>query len=223
MRPGRFELADGSTLFLDEIGDLDPALQAKLLRVLQDGEVQRLGASRAQKVDVRIIAATSRDLEEALREGRFHADLYYRLSVFPITLPPLRARREDIPLLVWHFIQSRQHTLGRQVTEVPPPVMSALVAYHWPGNVRELQNVIDHALILSPGPALQVDEALGLTRMADGPPPSPPSSGTLQATERAHIVEVLDACDWVIEGPGQAAAQRPRPPAVVRGCLARQP
>jgi transcriptional regulator with GAF, ATPase, and Fis domain len=215
-RPGRFELADGSTLFLDEIGDLEPALQAKLLRVLQDGQVQRLGASRVQKVDVRIIAATNRDLEAALREGRFRADLYYRLSVFPVTLPPLRARREDIPLLVWRFIQTRQRALGRRVSEVPPAAMAALAAYDGPGNVRELQNVVDRALILSSGPALEVDEALGRARPAARPPSVPPPAGTLEEAERAHIIGVLEACQWIVEGRGQAADRLGLRPSTLR-------
>ena len=217
-RAGRFELADGSTLFLDEVGDLDPALQAKLLRVLQEGEVTRLGASRPQKVDVRIVAATNRDLDEAMRAGRFRADLYYRLSVFPVTLPPLRARREDIPLLVWHFIQVRQRALGQSITAVPPEVMAMLVGYDWPGNVRELQNVIDRALILSSGPTLQVDEALGLARRAapvDAPAPAS-STGTLEDAERAHILSVLRGCRWVIEGPGQAAERLGLRPSTLR-------
>jgi formate hydrogenlyase transcriptional activator len=215
-RPGRFELADGSTLFLDEIGDLDLSLQAKLLRVLQEGEFQRLGSSRVQKVDVRILAATNRDLGEALREDRFRTDLYYRLNVFPITLPSLRARREDIPLLVWHFIQSRKGPLGRRVTDVPPAVMDALVAYGWPGNVRELQNVIDRALILSPGPVLEIDETLGVTRATDGLPPPPPSAGTVATAERARIVEVLEACRWVVEGRDQAAQRLGLRPSTLR-------
>jgi transcriptional regulator with GAF, ATPase, and Fis domain len=212
-RAGRFELADGSTLFLDEIADLEPALQAKLLRVLQDGEVQGLGGTRVQKVDVRIVAATNRDLEPAMREGRFRPDLYYRLSVFPITLPPLRERRGDIPLLVWHFIQSRQRALGRSITEVPKAVMEALAGYDWPGNVRELQNVIDRAMILSSGPLLRVDEALGLARAADRHPPAPPAAGTLEEAERAHILQILEACEREEEvdrhGQGHAARGEP--------------
>jgi formate hydrogenlyase transcriptional activator len=217
-RAGRFELADGSTLFLDEVGDLDPALQAKLLRVLQDGEVTRLGASRPQKVDVRILAATNRDLDEAMRAGRFRTDLYYRLSVFPVTLPPLRARREDIPLLVWHFIQARQRALGRNITAVPPDVMATLVGYDWPGNVRELQNVIDRALILSTGPTLQVDEALGLVRAGSTAKTAgaAPAGGTLEAAERAHVLTVLRACQWVVEGPGQAADRLGLRPSTLR-------
>ena len=161
-KPGRFELADRGTLLLDEIGELDPALQAKLLRVLEDGEIQRLGATVTRKVDVRVIAATNRDLQQDLREGRFRSDLYYRLSVFPIEVPPLRQRREDIPLLVWHFIQSRQRALNRTITKIPRPVMAALQAYDWPGNVRELQNVIERAMILSRGSVLRVEDAFGL-------------------------------------------------------------
>src|SRR5262249_24107418 len=152
--------------------------------------------SRPQKVDVRILAATNRDLDEAMRAGRFRTDLYYRLSVFPVTLPPLRTRREDIPLLVWHFVQARQRALNRNIGAVPPDVMAALVAYDWPGNVRELQNVIDRALILSTGPTLQVDEALGPGRVRAMPAAAAPvsSEGTLEAAERAHILTVLGAC-----------------------------
>src|SRR5262249_2895241 len=138
-KPGRFELADQGTLLLDEIAELEPALQTKLLRVLEDGEIQRLGSTVTRKVDVRIIAATNRDRRRDVRDGRFRSDLYYRLSVFPIEVAPLRNRREDIPLLVWHFIQSRQRALGRTISKIPKAGMAVLQAYDWPGNVRELQ------------------------------------------------------------------------------------
>jgi len=148
---GRFEMADGGTLFLDEIGELDPDLQAKLLRVLQDGEFERIGATQTIRVNVRLIAATNRDLHDAMRDGLFRPDLYYRLSVFPIEVPPLRARRDDIPLLVWHFITRKQRRLGKDIQSVPREVMEELVNYDWPGNVRELENVVERAMILSPG------------------------------------------------------------------------
>ena len=213
-RAGRFELADAGTLFLDEIGDLEPALQAKLLRALQEGEIQRLGSARVQKVDVRVIAATNRDLDAAMREGRFRSDLYYRLGVFPIEVPALRERREDIPLLVWHFIQSRQRSLGRQITQIAEASMDALVAYDWPGNVRELQNVIDRALILSPGPALRLEEALKVapTRAAR----SAATPETLRDAERAHITAVLERCAWTLEGRGQAADRLGLRPSTLR-------
>ena len=222
-RAGRFEIADGSTLFLDEIGDLDPVLQAKLLRTLQDGEITRLGAAVARKVNVRIVAATNRDLGRAMDEGRFREDLYYRLSVFPIEVPPLRERRQDIPLLVWHFIQSRQRALGREIKSIPEPAMDALVAYDWPGNVRELQNVIDRALILSTGSALGLDQALGRHRISHGEAPrlparpaKDPAPETLAESERAHIEDVLGRCGWRIEGAGQAAARLGLRPSTLR-------
>ena len=213
-RAGRFELADGGTLFLDEIGDLEPAMQAKLLRTLQAGEIQRIGSARVQKVDVRVIAATNRDLDAAMREGRFRSDLYYRLGVFPIEVPALRERRDDIPLLVWHFIQSRQRSLGRQITHIADAAMDVLVAYDWPGNVRELQNVIDRALILSPGPALRLEEALKVapTRAAR----SAASPETLRDAERAHIIGVLERCAWILEGRGQAADRLGLRPSTLR-------
>jgi transcriptional regulator with GAF, ATPase, and Fis domain len=222
-RPGRFDLADGSTLFLDEIGDLDSALQAKLLRALQNGEIHRVGAPRPHKVDARVIAATNRDLDALMREGRFRSDLYYRLGVFPIQVPRLRERREDIPLLVWHFIQSRQRALGRHVTRIAPDDMAALVAYDWPGNIRELQNVIDRALILSTGPVLHLQEAFGPVH-----PPAPGAAPSSQAAtvpgpvtrlsdaERAHIFEILERCHWIIEGPGQAADRLGLRPSTLR-------
>jgi transcriptional regulator with GAF, ATPase, and Fis domain len=222
-RAGRFEIADGSTLFLDEIGDLDPALQAKLLRALQDGEITRLGASVARKVSVRVIAASNRDLVKAMDEGRFRDDLYYRLSVFPIEVPPLRERRADIPLLVWHFIQSRQRALGRDIKSVPEATMDALVAYDWPGNVRELQNIIERALILSTGPVLRLDEAFSRPRTGrsgvqrpQAPALNEEPAETLADAERAHIESVLRRCAWRIEGAGQAAARLGLRPSTLR-------
>jgi len=195
---GRFELAHEGTIFLDEIGELPVDLQPKLLRVLQNGQFERVGSSRTQKVDVRVIAATNRDLERAMREGRFREDLYYRLGVFPITVPPLRDRAEDIPLLVWAIIERCQARVGRRIERVPKAVMDALVGYAWPGNVRELENVIERALILSTGPVLRVDEALGMSgRRAGG--------DRLDHIEREHIVRVLDRCGWRIDGRGHAA------------------
>jgi transcriptional regulator with GAF, ATPase, and Fis domain len=216
-RQGRFELADGGTLFLDEIGDLEPALQAKLLRTLQGGEIERVGSSRPHKVDVRVIAATNRDLATAMDEGRFRADLYYRLSVFPIEMPALRERRDDIPLLVWHFIQSRQRGLGKLIKDIPRAAMDMLVAYDWPGNVRELQNVIDRALILSPGSTLRIEEALGIGGGARGTR-SRAGAGVeeLSAAERAHIIAVLDRCGWAIQGPGKAADRLGLRPSTLR-------
>jgi transcriptional regulator with GAF, ATPase, and Fis domain len=204
-KPGRFELADRGTLLLDEIGDLEPSLQAKLLRVLEDGEIQRLGSTGTRKVDVRIIAATNRDLRREVRGGRFRSDLYYRLAVFPIETVPLRDRREDIPLLVWHFLESRQRALGRTITRIPKTTMGALEAYDWPGNVRELQNVIERALILSRGSTLHLHEALGPIASDRGPTERPPSGDCLEDILRAHIVTVLERCRWIIEGRGQAA------------------
>ena len=195
---GRFEMADGSTLFLDEVGELPLELQAKLLRVLQEGEFERLGSTETRRVDVRIIAATNRDLEQSIRTGLFRQDLFYRLNVFPIALPPLRERREDIPQLVWVFIAGFAKRLGKSVESVPRRTMEQLQAYPWPGNVRELRNVIERSLILSEGPVLQVE----LPRPAAGPGES---SGTLQDLDRQHILDVLGRAGWRIRGRGCAA------------------
>jgi formate hydrogenlyase transcriptional activator len=201
MRLGRFELADGGTLFLDEIGDLAPELQAKMLRALQEGEFERLGSSKLRSVDVRVVAATHVDLEHAVADGRFRADLYYRLNVFQIPLPPLRARRDDIPDLVWSLIKMHQHHLARHVTTVPPDVMESLVRYDWPGNVRELENVIERALIRTTGETLRLDYPLR--------PASPASSSeqTLDAIQRQHIEKVLRECGGRINGAGNAAVR----------------
>jgi transcriptional regulator with GAF, ATPase, and Fis domain len=202
MRQGRFELADGGTIFLDEIGDLTPDIQVKFLRVLQEGEFERVGSSRTKKVDVRVIAATHHDLEKAVAEGRFRADLYYRLSVYPIRLPSLQERREDIPRLVWFFIHRHQRELGRQIRRVPQSVMDTLQRYAWPGNIRELENVIERAMIASTADVLQLDEST--TDARSGATPDGESS-TLDSVQRAHIEAVLERCGWRINGPGNAA------------------
>ena len=155
-QPGRFEIADGSTIFLDEVGELPLELQPKLLRVLQEGEFERLGGTKTIKVDARVIAATNRPLEQAVREGRFRQDLFYRLDVFPIEVPPLRERREDIPLLSWTFVKEFSNSMGKPIEEIADESMSALQEYHWPGNIRELRNVIERAMILSQGPKLYI-------------------------------------------------------------------
>ena len=200
MRQGRFELADGGTLFLDEIGDLPPDVQAKLLRVLQEGQFERVGASQSRKVDVRIIAATHHNLEAAMKEGRFRADLYYRLNVFPIVLPPLRERLEDLPRLVWYFVNRRQRALNRKFTSIPDSVFAALAERAWPGNVRELANVIERAMIHSTGTTLVLDEV-------PSPQRSLPTrdSGTLEEMERQYVEDALRRCRWRINGRGNAA------------------
>ena len=202
MRLGRFELADGGTLFLDEIGDLAPELQAKMLRALQEGEFERLGSSKLRSVDVRVVAATHVDLEHAVADGRFRADLYYRLNVFQITLPPLRVRREDIPDLVWSLIKLHQHDLARHVTTVPQDVMDALVHYDWPGNVRELENVIERGLIRTSGETLRLDYPLRTTSSTTSS-----HDQTLDGVQRQHIEKVLLECGGRINGAGNAAVR----------------
>ena len=199
-RQGRFELAHRGTLFLDEIGDLPLDLQTKLLRVLQEGTFERLGSSQPQKVDVRIIAATHRDLRKMIGEGTFREDLYYRLSVFPIRLPPLRERREDIAKLVWHIIQKHQRATHHHIRQVPDKVMEELKRRAWPGNIRELENVIEGAIIHSTDDVLTLLDEGAEVEAA----PSEDAS-TLSAVERTHIQEVLRACGWRINGAGNAA------------------
>ncbi len=199
---GRFELADGGTLLLDEIGELPIDLQAKLLRVLQDGEFERVGGTKTHKGDVRIVAATNRDLSRAMAEGRFREDLYYRLGVFPILVPPLRERREDIALLIWAIIERRQTGLGRRIERVPTRTMDALTRYAWPGNVRELENVVERALILSTGATLRLEEPFsGVTSATT----ARRSADRLDHVEREHILRVLERCGWRIDGKGHAA------------------
>jgi PAS domain S-box-containing protein len=223
-RIGRFELANGGTLFLDEIGEVPAEMQVKLLRVLQEREFERLGGRETVRVDVRLITATNRDLRRAVAEGAFREDLYYRLSVFPLRVPPLRERPEDIPLLVHYFVNRHAARIGRRISRVPKTVMDRLVAYRWPGNVRELENVIERAVVLSPGADLEVPgEALlapvergnesDRKHQADEPQQEPASSVhstaddslKLQEIQRRHIVEVLRRTDWKIAGADGAA------------------
>jgi transcriptional regulator with GAF, ATPase, and Fis domain len=200
---GRFEIADGGTLFLDEIGDMPLDLQSRLLRVLEDRIVQRVGSERGRKVDFRLISATNRDLLREVAEGRFRRDLFYRLSLFPITLPPLRERKEDIPLLIWALINRRQAEFRRQVERIAKADMRRLMDYDWPGNIRELENVILRALILSPGKDLRLEGVIGGAGAETGPVHK---SHRLDAVEKDHILATLQQCAWRINGPGGAAA-----------------
>jgi formate hydrogenlyase transcriptional activator len=202
-RIGRFELADGGTLFLDEVGDIPLELQPKLLRVLQEQEFERLGSTRTKRVDVRVVAATNRDLEEMVAAGTFRNDLYYRLNVFPIVLPPLRERREDIPPLVRYFVQKFARRMNKSIETIPADTMAALAAYGWPGNVRELENAIERAVILTTGPALRV----GASEFRDRTAATAVGATTLEAAEREAILRALHESNWVLGGP-QGAATR---------------
>jgi formate hydrogenlyase transcriptional activator len=200
-RIGRFEMADTGTLFLDEIGDLPLALQPKLLRVLQEQEFERLGSGRTHRINVRLVAATHRDLAEMVKRNEFRSDLYYRLNVFPVVLPPLRERREDIPQLAMHFVEVFARRMTKRIDHIPEVVLNAFVSYSWPGNVRELQNLIERAVILSNNGVL--------------PNPLPhknpvtvtPSQATFEGSTRALILRSLQVAGWMIGGPGGAAAQ----------------
>ena len=203
---GRFELADKGTLFLDEVGDIPAELQPKLLRVLQEQEFERLGGTKTIKVDVRLVAATHRDLAAMVAEGRFREDLYYRLNVFPVMLPPLRERRDDIPRLVRHFTHQFARRMGRRIETIPSAVMDALVQYQWPGNVRELQNVIERAVILSSGSSLHVPPGDLQPTRTETPAPTA-AAVTLADAEREHILVVLRETGWVLGGPNGAAAR----------------
>jgi formate hydrogenlyase transcriptional activator len=203
---GRFELAHQGTLFLDEVGDIPPELQPKLLRVLQEQEFERLGSTKTIKVDVRLVAATNRDLAQMVADGTFRADLYYRLNVFPVVLPPLRERPDDIPRLVRHFTQRFARRMGRRIETIPAEVMDALVGYPWPGNVRELQNVIERAVILSPGPSLRVPPG-DLQPVATQAAEPASAAVTLADAEREHILGALRETGGVLGGPEGAAAR----------------
>ncbi len=200
-KAGRFEIADTGTLFLDEIGDIPLALQPKLLRVLQEQEFERLGSGRTHRINVRLVAATHRDLAEMVKRNEFRSDLYYRLNVFPVALPPLRARREDIPVLVNHFVEICSRRIGKQIERVPEAIMSALVSYPWPGNIRELQNLIERAVILADNGVLPNP----LPTAGTEGPTLINRSRTLKDVNRALILETLEATGWLVGGPGGAA------------------
>jgi formate hydrogenlyase transcriptional activator len=209
-RIGRFELADGGSMFLDEVGELPLETQVKLLRVLQEREFEPVGSSRTQRVNVRLIAATNRDLDEAVRDGRFRSDLFFRLNVFPMRVPPLREHRDDIPLLIMFFLGELSARLGKRVTSVSPDTMKRLVAYHWPGNVRELQNIVERAAILATSSVLEVEPTMlpSPAGPAAVPPPAEPAARpllSLEEVEREHIVTALERTGWTIEGPRGAA------------------
>jgi chemotaxis protein methyltransferase CheR len=197
---GRFEVADGTTLFLDEIGELPLELQPKLLRVIQDGEFERLGSSRTIKVDTRIVAATNRNLEEEVRKNNFREDLWYRLNIFPITMPPLRDRKDDIPPLVDFYIKKISKRMGKTIEIIPDSAMRALIDYHWPGNVRELENVLERAVINSSGPKLRLVDELK-KRYKD----LSKNQKTLEAVERDHIIRILEQTQWKVSGKNSAA------------------
>jgi transcriptional regulator with GAF, ATPase, and Fis domain len=219
-RKGRFELADGGTILLDEAGELPSGTQVKLLRVLQEGEFERVGGSDTIKVSVRVIAATNRKLHDEVAAGRFRQDLFYRLNVYPITIPPMRQRREDIPLLVSHYARQLGERLGKSIGEVPAQVMRAFTEYDWPGNIRELQNVIERAVIVSSDGVLRLPEPLVQARTAflgdvrASNDPTPVSS--LNEAEREHILRALEATGWRINGPNGAAAMLKLHPSTLR-------
>jgi formate hydrogenlyase transcriptional activator len=203
-KAGRFEVADKGTVFLDEVGDIPLELQPKLLRVLQEHEFERLGSSRTQQVDVRLVAATHRDLKHMVEDGKFRSDLYYRLHVFPVSLPPLRERREDIPLLVRHFVDEYARRMNRRIETIPPQAIEALRSYSWPGNVRELQNFIERTVILSPGSVLRAP--LDELRQA-GVQTLSSELNTLEDMERVHVLRAVRASNWKIGGPNGAAVR----------------
>ncbi len=199
---GRFELADGGTIFLDEIGELPVELQAKLLRVLQEGEFERLGNPKTMKVNVRVIAATNRNLQQAIEKKEFREDLYYRLNVFPITCPPLRDRKEDIPLLVKHFCHKHEGKIGKKITSIPANVIDALIAYDWPGNIRELENIIERALILSSNGSLEQGDWIPVQQINSS---GGKAVSKLEDVEKEHIIETLKKTGWKVSGERGAA------------------
>jgi formate hydrogenlyase transcriptional activator len=202
-RIGRFELAHHGTLFLDEVGDIPPELQPKLLRVLQEQEFERVGGTKTLRVDVRMVAATSRDLAAMITENKFRIDLYYRLNVFPILIPPLHERPEDIPLLVRHFVEKYARRMNKRIQTIPAAAMGALTRYSWPGNVRELQNIIERAVIISKGEELKIP----LDDLKQESASIPTQDVTLEAAEHDHILRILNETNWMVGGPSGAAAR----------------
>jgi formate hydrogenlyase transcriptional activator len=205
-RMGRFEIADHATMFLDEVGELSPDMQVALLRIVQEGEFERLGASQTRRVDVRLIAATNRCLEQAVEQGRFREDLYYRLSVFPIHLPPLRERREDIPLLAEFFLRRLTSRLGRRFVGIEPASVERLIAFSWPGNIRQLQNVIEHSAILCDDPMLRIPPCLLAEKKAAAGATSK-LDAALHGNEQRMIEQALEASGGRVSGPSGAAAR----------------
>jgi formate hydrogenlyase transcriptional activator len=200
---GRFEMADKGTLFLDEVGDIPPGLQPKLLRVLQEQEFERLGSTRTQQVNIRLVAATNRNLADMVKSGQFRSDLYYRLNVFPIPLPSLRERPEDIPALVEHFVEIYSRRMNKQIEHIPPETMLTLSSYQWPGNIRELQNFIERSVIVSSGSVLRSP----LASLQAAAETESPGTTTLEQAEREHIRKILEQTRWVVAGPNGAAAR----------------
>ncbi len=211
---GRFELADGGTIFLDEIGDLPLELQSKLLRVLQEGELERVGGNSTLRVNVRVIAATNRNLADSIDAGEFREDLFYRLNVFPVQSPPLRNRKNDIAPLAYHFLQKYGAKIGKRFNAIDAPVLALLQAYDWPGNVRELENIIERAIILSEGPSLQLEEAFDLNVT---PQRQQQGEKTIKEVEQEMMQNALEACGWKIEGASGAAARLGVAPSTLRG------
>jgi transcriptional regulator with GAF, ATPase, and Fis domain len=211
---GRFEIANHSTIFLDEIGDLPPEVQVKLLRVLEERQIERLGSPRPIRIDTRIIAATHRDLESRMSKGEFREDLFYRLNVFPIDVPPLRERADDIPLLVWRFVEEFARKFGKTIDAIPRDNMAALQRYGWPGNIRELRNIVERAMILATGPRLAIP--LPTSRES-----TRKSAERLADVEREHVARVLDDTRWRIRGPGGAAERLGLRPTTLETRIAR--
>lgn len=219
-RIGRFESADRSTLFLDEVADLSPDMQVALLRVVQDGEFERLGASQTRRVDVRLVVATNRNLEDAVDEGRFRSDLYYRLSVFPIHLPPLRERREDIAPLAEFFLKRLTDRIGRQFAGIEAESMARLNAFSWPGNIRQLQNVVEHSAILCDDDMLRVPPVLMIEK-GGGPKTTSRLDATLQTNEQQLIEQALEEADGRVSGTSGAAARLGVPPSTLESKIKR--